>query len=570
MPLLVHDNDIPRPKATNTPATLCNEGRYLEAKSLAESLATKNHSNWLYSMDLGKVLNEIGCYTEALTPLQKAVTLAPNEADAHHYLGICLVSLWRLDEAEASYLQALAINSALAHVHNHLGQLLCLMNRHHNALDSYRRALELEPELYEVWVNLAILLTYQQHCAKAEECYLHALEINPNTALALSNLGRLLEQLGDKDNEAIQYLERTITIEPHADAYLSLGNLLMRSHQETKAWTMLRQAQSLRPLDTSPAKQAQADFSALLLDSPVATSTPIDYLTNQSSYDRHLYYLIPDTYVDVDYLRAHADVIINLFTDADSDQDVLPLALDIVERLKLPTVNHPRKVMETDRARVAERLTAIPDLHIPKTLRFQGLTLISSVTDQNLEGYTLPVLVRLADCHGGDDFIKCNDWQSLIELVSLRPDAYYYLTQYVDYRSADGYFRKYRLISLNDELLPYHLAIHDDWMVHHFRTDMSNQAWMRQEEESFLKAPQQIFNLVQLKALRTAATVIGLDFCGIDCAISSEGKVIVFEMNATMRVHDEKTELYAYKNPYIAEIKTAFDLMLARFAAKRT
>ena len=38
-------------------------------------------------------------------------------------------------------------------------------------------------------------------------------------------------------------------------------------------------------------------------------------------------------------------------------------------------------------------------------------------------------------------------------------------------------------------------------------------------------------------------------------------------MNATMRVHDEKTELYAYKNPYIAKIKIAFDLMLARFAA---
>jgi tetratricopeptide (TPR) repeat protein len=551
----------------NSLANLCAEGNYLEAKSLAETLTVNDPSNWYGWLSLGKVLNQIGSYTEALASLQKAVALAPTEADSHHYLGICLVSLWRFEDAEASYLQALAINSMLAQTHNHLGHLLCLMNRYHDAIDSYRSALELDPEFDDAWINLAILLTYQRQWSKAEACYLRTLEINPNSVLALRNLGRLLEQLGGKDEIAIQYLERSIAIEPHADAYLSLGNLLMRSNHEAKAWVMLRLAQTLRPLDTSTAKQAPADFSALLLDSPVATSTPIDYLTSQASYDRHLYCLIPDANVDIDFLSTHADVIVNLITDADNGQDVLPLALDFVDRLKRPTINHPRLVMATDRATVAERLTPIPQLHIPKTLRFLGLVLIKAATDHKIKGYTLPVLVRLAGCHGGDDFVKCDDWQSLVDFVSLRPDAFYYLTQYVDYRSADGYFRKYRFISVNEQLLPYHLAIHDDWMVHHFRTDMGNQAWMRHEEEYFLKVPELVFNNSQLTALRTATTLIGLDFCGIDCAITSEGNILVFEMNATMRVHDEKTELYSYKNPYIAQIKTAFDLMLARFAA---
>jgi tetratricopeptide (TPR) repeat protein len=553
--------------AINSLANLCEKGNYLEAKSLAETLTVNDPLNGYGWLGLGKVLHQIGSNTEALVALQKAATLAPTEADTHHYLGLCLVSLWRFEEAEASYSQALAINSMLARTHNHFGHLLCLMNRQDDALDSYRSALELEPEYYEAWNNLATLLTYQQQWAKAEACYLHAIEINQNASLALRNLGRLLEQLGGKDEDAIQYLERSIAIEPHADAYLSLGNLLMRSHHETKAWRVLSLAQTLRPLDTSPAKQAQADFSALLLDSPIAISTPIDYLTSQAPYDRHLYCLIPDANVDVDFLSAHADVIVNLITDADSGQDVLPLALDFVDQLKRPTVNHPRLIMATDRATVAERLSPISQLHIPKTIRFDGLALIKAATDQGIEDYSLPVLARLAGCHGGDDFIKCDDWCSLVKFVSLRPNAYYYLTQYVDYRSTDGYFRKYRFISVNDQLLPYHLAIHDDWMVHHFRTDMANQAWMRHEEEHFLKAPQQVFNNSQFSALQTAVTLIGLDFCGIDCALTSEGKVLIFEMNATMRVHDEKTELYAYKNPYIAQIKTAFDLMLARFAA---
>lgn len=567
MTLLPDDQVSPYLQAINPIANLGEEARYLAAKKVAESLTVNDPLNGHAWLNLGKVLHQMGCKTEALASLQKAIALAANDAEAHLYLGMCLVSLWRFEEAKASYLQALTLNSTLAQAHNHLGQLLCLMNRHHDALDSYRSALELEPEYHEAWLNLAILLTYQQQWSKAEACYLRVLESNPNSVLALRNLGRLFEQLGIKQTDAIDYLERSIAIEPHADAYLTLSNLLMQCHQETKAWTMLRLAQSLRPLDTSPAKQAQADFSALLLDSPVATSTPIDYLTSLAAYDRHLYCLIPDANVDIDFLSAHADVVLNLITDADSGQHVLPLALDLVERLKRPTVNHPRLVMATDRATVAERLAPIAQLHIPKTLRFQGLALISLATAQQLTAYSLPVLVRLAGCHGGDDFIKCDDWHSLIDFVSLRPDAYYYLTQYINYRSIDGYFRKYRFISVNNELLPYHLAIHNEWMVHHFRTDMANQAWMSEEEQRFLNAPQQVFNEAQLSALQTAATAIALDFCGIDCAISHEGKVVIFEMNATMRVHDEKTELYAYKNPYIAKIKIAFDLMLARFAA---
>jgi len=36
-----------------------------------------------------------------------------------------------------------------------------------------------------------------------------------------------------------------------------------------------------------------------------------------------------------------------------------------------------------------------------------------------------------------------------------------------------------------------------------------------------------------------------------------------------MRVHDEKVATFIYKNPYIAKIKEAFDVMLVRLAASR-
>jgi hypothetical protein len=41
--------------------------------------------------------------------------------------------------------------------------------------------------------------------------------------------------------------------------------------------------------------------------------------------------------------------------------------------------------------------------------------------------------------------------------------------------------------------LPYHLAIGNDWKVHHVLTDMAEQPWMRQEEAAFLANPAAVF-----------------------------------------------------------------------------
>jgi hypothetical protein len=125
-------------------------------------------------------------------------------------------------------------------------------------------------------------------------------------------------------------------------------------------------------------------------------------------------------------------------------------------------------------------------------------------------------------------------------------------------------FRKYRIIFIDGEILPYHLAIHDDWKVHHFRTDMVNHPWMRFEEERFLENIGGVFNMAQQDALRAIASATRLDYGGVDCGLNRDGRIVVFEANASMLVHDETSEEFTYKNPYIARIKNAFDAMLSR------
>jgi hypothetical protein len=180
----------------------------------------------------------------------------------------------------------------------------------------------------------------------------------------------------------------------------------------------------------------------------------------------------------------------------------------------------------------------------------------------------MPLLIRYAGTHGGDDFEKIVDADAIGPFVSRHPNANFCLSEFVDYHLADGYVRKYRVICIDDEILPYHLAIHDDWMVHHFRTDMANQEWMRKEEEAFLKDMNVVFDQARQAALREVGAATGLDYCGIDCSLDQEGNIVVFEANATMLVHDEKSATFTYKNPYIAKIKVAFDAMLARMATR--
>ena len=517
-------------------------------------------------VNLGNILKDLGRLDEAEASYRQALGIRPDLAEVYNNLGITLKGQGRMDEAEASYRRALEIKPDLVESHNNLGRIIYDLGRLAEAEASYRRALELDPGYFEALVNLGLALTDLGQLDNSLASYRRALEINPQSDFVLHRLGCLLDRVG-KEDEAVTCLEGAIALNPKGmDAYNTLGNILLHMGQVAKSLATFRRAQELQPFITSPAMKEKADFSVVFLDSPGPGSTPVGYLVGKAPYDSHFYCVLPDVQPDIDFLRAKADVVVNLIADADNGKEILPFVHDIVERLGRPTVNPPRLVMNTDRETIARRLAGIPFCHTPKTMRLAGPALAEAAQKKRLDGFTMPLLVRLAGNHGGDDFEKFYDFNSIAEFVSKHPEGNYYLTEYVDYRSADGFFRKYRLIVIDGELLPYHLAIHDHWKVHHFRTDMANQIWMRQEEESFLRDPRLVFDEARQTALRAVARATGLDYSGIDCALNCEGHVVVFEANAAMRVHDEKDGIFAYKNPYIARIKDAFEWKLARLA----
>ena len=232
----------------------------------------------------------------------------------------------------------------------------------------------------------------------------------------------------------------------------------MRRQQTDAALVMFRRSHELQPLITWLANQQKVEFSAVFLDTPMAGSTPVTYLAGRASYDRHFHCVIPDTPVDVDLLRSKADVVFNMICNADDGKDILPQALELVERLGRPTINHPRLIMNTDRETISRRLAGIPNCIIPRTIRVAGSALTEAALNKAFMNFQLPLLVRVAGTHGGDDFDKVEDWDEIADFVAKNPEATYYVIEFIDYRSEDGFFRKYRVIFVdgNSSLPPRH------------------------------------------------------------------------------------------------------------------
>jgi tetratricopeptide (TPR) repeat protein/glutathione synthase/RimK-type ligase-like ATP-grasp enzyme len=516
----------------------------------------------------------------------------------------------RIEEAIAAYQTGLAAalnqspgcvsQETIADLHARLGNACMVRSDFELAAASYKAALRLAPHLTSCWCNLG---NVHQKTGKAQEAiayYLQALKLNPGHWASRTNLvealmvtkqyivaralllelvgerpqeGQLRHQLGktyfelDDVDTAIECFQQAIALNPRdADSLNWIGGIKQRQGDTEAAQAAYAEAARIQPLIRRPAAKSPADFRVLALYAPFAGNTPTEYLFKDPAYDTDTLALFAAREYDVEPMGRDVQVVVNLISDADQAQSLLPLAADLVDRLGKPTINHPGRIQRTTRDAVAELLAGIPGSGIPKALRHQAGADCSATALEAALSFSFPVLARPVGTHGGDDFEKVETTAELSAFLSQHPDIDHYLIEYIDYRSADGFFRKYRFIFVDDQILPYHLAISNDWKVHHVSTDMVNQLWMQREEEAFLGDPATVFNPGHYEVLRAIQQRIGLEYFGIDCGIDRSGNLVVFEVNASMLVH-ERNDDFPYKAPAVIRIKTAFDAMLRKFAA---
>jgi hypothetical protein len=101
-------------------------------------------------------------------------------------------------------------------------------------------------------------------------------------------------------------------------------------------------------------------------------------------------------------------------------------------------------------------------------------------------------------------------------------------------------------------------------MIHYLNADMAEFAWMREEEARFLADLSSVFAGRAGATLTAIAARCGLDYCGMDCAITPDGDVLVFEIDAAMLVHLwDPIDVYPYKHQYVPRIFRAVERLVA-------
>ncbi len=150
--------------------------------------------------NLATVLIEQGRYDEAITLLQKAVSLKPDLRGIYIYTnqGLAYLHSGRTRRAEAAFLMEIVINPQHLPAHIYLGNLYALSGRYGDAIQEYQRVILSDPQNREALINqgAVYLLAGKNHLAvnRLEK----AVRLYPRSALAHYHLARAYRKTGQK------------------------------------------------------------------------------------------------------------------------------------------------------------------------------------------------------------------------------------------------------------------------------------------------------------------------------------------------------------------------------------
>ena len=228
------------------------------------------------------------------------------------------------------------------------------------------------------------------------------------------------------------------------------------------------------------------------------------------------------------------DCVFIAIAEDERHHEALDQADALAARLGLPTINHGGTIASLSRAGVSRRLAGLTDAVVPAHA--------ARGRDQ-LACAPVPFIVRPLGSHAGRDLTLIRDRAGLDAYLA-RPNLGETFTTapFVDFRGHDGLYRKARIVFVDGEPMPVHLAIHNDWAIWYYNAGMTLSEARQSEEARFLADLTAWAGPRATAALHELAARIGLDYVGLDCAVLPDGRLLVFEVETGMIVHDHDRE----------------------------
>lgn len=420
------------------------------------------------------------------------------------------------------------------------------------ARHAYLGVLQLDPTHLCALTELGALAHDGGYLSAAREAYRQAVHCHPASSVARAGYGDLLRETGDPAGACVQY-----------QAALAIDTDLPKAHQGL-AW-------ALSELGRDPGEHWCKGFTGqavvrrryrgdepgirlLLLVAAVGGNISTKYWIDNRIYDVTAIYA--DFFDPADPMPPHA-LIVNAIGDADCCRLALMNATRIVAHSAAAVINPPVLVAATGRENNAARLRDIPGVVTAAITRLSNADLV------------FPLLLRSAGYHTGQHFLCVETPEHLAAAAASLPGGDPLAISYLDARGADGMARKYRVMFIDGQAYPLHLAISADWKVHYFTAAMASEPAFRAEEQRFLDDMPGVLGQRAMQALAAVQVALGLDYAGVDFALTADGSLLVFEANATMVINPpEPGSMWDYRRPAATAALTAARRMLVRRCAE--
>lgn len=334
-----------------------------------------------------------------------------------------------------------------------------------------------------------------------------------------------------------------------AEMLMGLSFVLQLFGKRQEALEMQKKALQLKRLFLLPSGNPKIRLLVLMQEGDMQDNTPVDFLLEGADVDLLLHYSsiefpIPDP------IPEH-DLVFVAIGESSHSRALLEETGECLKKLEKRVLNLPDKILRLSRDRLPSLLASAEGLVVPVTEKRER---------DDLSSKQFPFIARPLDSHAGRDLEKFDRMEDVGSYLSRVKDESFYVSDYVDYRSPDGQFRKYRIAVVEGTPYPCHMAISSHWMVSYRNSGMEKSEKKRLEEAEFMNGFS--FGKRHEKALKAISEDVGLDYFVIDCG-EFEEKLLLFEIDNRAYVHDmDPPGIFPYKSPALRRLFGAFRKML--------
>ncbi len=407
----------------------------------------------------GLQLLEANNFQAAETQFTRSLDLLPGRVSTLNNLAAVKLRLGKHADAEALALKAIAAGDPSPEAWSNLGIARAAAHRHEEALQAYDRALDCNAAYPKAWLNKAMsLLELKRHDAAWAACD-QALKLNPGHAEALLVKSRILKEL-ERPGEAQQtyrlWLEMKLATSPVFIAErraTQKAEILIISHDPVLDGS-LKSFEVLHLFSLNFPSQL-----ALLFQDEFHFSIVLEGNAAKASIRRQ----IPPP-----------DLVLNNCANGELVQSGGKLAglTALVESFGVPVINHPAKVIQTTRDGTAKLLEGVTGVLVPKIGRFSSAGKAPEMLVDEIEGqFSYPFITRTLTAQEGKGMTKVDSRKALVTALGGGLPEKFAVTQFVDSRESDGFYRKIRAVVVKDEIIVARVDYDVNWNVHGRKSD---------------------------------------------------------------------------------------------------